>query len=196
MARPEEERKLSLDAVANKARQRMEKSLVSLDKALAGLRAGRAHPDMLNGIMVPCYGGESPLVQVAGIDVSDARTLALSVWDASLVPAVEKAIRDANIGLNPVPGESGALRLPLPPLNEERRQEMVKMARSETEQARVAIRNIRREAMREMKRMVDAKEASEDEQKRASNQLQQSTDSFIADADDRLENKQKELMTV
>ena len=187
---------MSLDAIANKASQRMEKSLVSLDKALAGLRAGRAHPDMLNGIMVPCYGNESPLVQVAGIDVSDARTLVLSVWDSSLVPAVDKAIRDANIGLNPVPGESGALRLPLPPLNEERRQEMVKMARSETEQARVAIRNIRREAMREMKRMVDAKEASEDEQKRASSQLQQSTDGFIADADDRLENKQKELMTV
>ncbi|MGV0006193.1 MAG: ribosome recycling factor [Candidatus Porifericomitaceae bacterium WSBS_2022_MAG_OTU9] len=187
---------MSLDAVANGASQRMEKSLVALDNALKGLRTGRAHPDLLNGITVSCYGSESPLSQVAKVDVADARTLAVSVWDSSLLAAIDKSIRNSNTGLNPVPGESGVLRIPLPPLSEERRQEMVKIARNETEQTRVAIRNIRRDAMREMKQKVDAKEASEDEQRRSSTKLQQATDKFIADADGRLENKQKELMTV
>ena len=187
---------MSLDSIVNSAAQRMEKSLVALDKALKGLRTGRAHPDLLNGIEVPCYDGESPINQVAGIEVADARTLVVSVWDKSLVTAVEKAIRDSGTGFNPVPARDGTMRIPLPPLSEERRREMVKIARTETEQSRVAIRNIRRDAMREIKRVVDAKEASEDEQHRASNKLKQATDKCIADADDRLEKKQKELMTV
>ena len=185
-----------LEPIIATPRQRMEKSLAALAKMLSGLRTGRAHPDLLGNIMVSCYGTETPINQVAGIDVANARTLTVSVWDSGLLPAVDKAIRNSATGLNPVPGDDGILRIPLPPLSEERRGELIKVARTETEQARVAIRNIRRDCLREIRQQVKDSDCGEDEQHRTGDQLQKLTDKSIAAADAQLEAKQKELMTV
>ena len=183
------------DDTATVADQRMNKSLDALRKSLSRLRTGRARPELLDGISVNCYGNETPLNQVAKVDIGDARTLLITVWDKSIISAVDKALRDSDLGLNPVSG-SDNIRVPLPPLSEERRRDLAKVARQETEQARVSVRNIRRDLMRDLKQQLADKEISDDENRRISDKLQKATDNHINSIDKMLTDKESELLTL
>ena len=182
-----------LDDVERTASTRMAKSIDALRAALARIRTGRAHTGLLENLKVKCYGTEMPLRQLAGVNVADARTLIVDVWDQNSVTEVEKAIRESDLGLNPaVHGKT--MHVPLPPLTEERRREMVRLARNELEQARVAMRNIRRDAIRDLKELTGEKEISEDQQHRGEQLVQQLTDRSISEAESLLQAKEKDLM--
>jgi ribosome recycling factor len=183
------------DAIIKDANQRMNKTMETLRHDLAKIRTGRAHPSLLEHVHVTYYGSEVPLNQVANINVQDARTLSLQVWDKSMIQEVEKAILNSDLGLNPVTAGE-VLRVPLPPLTEDRRKELIKVVRSEAEKARVAIRNIRRDANNHLKSSVKDKEITEDEERRAEEKVQKITDSHVADIDKMLEEKEAELMEV
>lgn len=181
-----------IDDIERAATARMGKSLDALRAALARIRTGRAHTGLLENIKVKCYGTEMPLKQLAGVNVADARTLAVDVWDQNLVADVEKAIHESGLGLNPaVHGKN--MHIPLPPLTGERRREMVRLARAEVEQARVAIRNIRRDAIRDLKELTAEKEISEDQQHRGEQLMQQLTGRSIDEAESLLRAKEKDL---
>lgn len=173
---------------------RMNKSVEALENAFAKLRTGRAHPGILSGVTVSYYGAEMPLNQVASINVEDSRTLMVQPFDRSMVQAVDKAIREADLGLNPVTAD--VIRVPMPALTEETRRDMQKLARSDAESARVSVRNIRRDMLGDIKNLVKEKEISEDDERRASDDIQKLTDKFIAAIDSRLEKKETELMEV
>ena len=177
------------------AEQRMRKSIESLQQNLIKIRTGRAHPSLLDHVMVPYYGNDTQLTQVANVNVGDARTLLISPWEKSLIPAIEKAIYSSGLGLNPVTS-GDQIRVPLPALNEERRKEFIKIVRSEAEEARVAIRNIRRDINNQFKEMTKAKTISEDDEHRAQDDIQKMTDKFIAEVDKLLAGKEAELMEV
>lgn len=184
-----------IDEIIDDANGRMQKSVEALVTQLAKIRTGRAHPSLLDGIKVSYYGAMTPLNQVANVNVQDARTLGISVFDKSLVQAVEKAIMSSDLGLNPM--STGTLiRIPLPPLTEERRKEMVKIVRGETEGSRVAVRNIRRDANSDIKQLLKDKDITEDEQRESEDKIQKITDGAIQKMDKQLEVKEKELMTV
>ncbi len=184
-----------IEEIKEDAQERMSKSIDALGVAFAKIRTGRAHPSILDGVSVSYYGVDTPLKQVGNINVEDGRTLAISVWEKPMVPVVEKAIMAANLGLNP--STSGDLiRVPMPPLTEETRKEMVKLAKADAETARVAIRNVRRDANSDIKELQKEKEISEDEEKKASEQIQKLTDSFIAKVDAALKEKEADLMEV
>ncbi len=174
--------------------QRMRKSLESLDAAFVKVRTGRASPAMLKDVMVPYYGSDTPLTQLASINVEDARTLLVQPFDRSAVAAIDKALRNADLGLNPITAD--VIRVPLPALTEETRREMQKVARHEAENARVAVRNIRRDAMADLKELLKAKEISEDEERRGNDDVQKLTDKAIAEVDKALAAKEAELMKV
>lgn len=184
-----------LKDVQNKAETRMNKALESLDGRLCKIRTGRAQPALLDGIMVDYYGSPTPLRQVAQVNVEDARTLKLSVFDRNAIKAVEKAIQQSELGLNPVVA-GVEIRVPLPPLTEERRKELVKVVKAEVEQTKVEIRNIRRDANAEIKDLQKNKEISEDEQRSGEEKIQKATDASIKKSDDLLAAKQKELMEI
>ncbi|MGN1281605.1 MAG: ribosome recycling factor [Succinivibrio sp.] len=184
-----------LNDVQKKAETRMNKALESLDARLCKIRTGRAQPALLDGIMVDYYGSPTPLRQVAQVNVEDARTLKLSVFDRNAIKAVEKAIQQSELGLNPVVA-GVEIRVPLPPLTEERRKELVKIVKGEVEQSKVEIRNIRRDANAEIKDLQKNKEISEDEQRSGEEKIQKSTDAAIKKTDDLLAAKQKELMEI
>lgn len=173
----------------------MNKALEALDGRLCKIRTGRAQPALLDGIMVDYYGSPTPLRQVAQVNVEDARTLKLSVFDRNAIKAVEKAIQQSELGLNPVVA-GVEIRVPLPPLTEERRKELVKVVKAEVEQTKVEIRNIRRDANAEIKDLQKNKEISEDEQRSGEEKIQKATDASIKKADDLLAAKQKELMEI
>lgn len=173
----------------------MNKALEALDGRLCKIRTGRAQPALLDGIMVDYYGSPTPLRQVAQVNVEDARTLKLSVFDRNAIKAVEKAIQQSELGLNPVVA-GVEIRVPLPPLTEERRKELVKVVKAEVEQTKVEIRNIRREANAEIKDLQKNKEISEDEQRSGEEKIQKATDASIKKSDDLLAAKQKELMEI
>ncbi|OOR89932.1 ribosome recycling factor [Moraxella caviae] len=173
---------------------RMQKSLEALENAFAKLRTGRAHPGILSGVMVSYYGSDMPLNQVASINVEDSRTLLVQPFDRSMVQAVDKAIREADLGLNPMTAD--VIRVPMPALTEETRRDMQKLARSDAEQARVSVRNIRRDMLHDIKTLVKDKEISEDDERRAGDDIQKLTDKFIGNIDARLEKKEAELMEV
>lgn len=173
---------------------RMNKSLEALESAFAKLRTGRAHPGILSGVMVSYYGSEMPLNQVASINVEDSRTLMVQPFDRSMVQAVDKAIREADLGLNPITAD--VIRVPMPALTEETRRDMQKLARSDAESARVSVRNIRRDMLSDIKALLKEKEISEDDERRASDDIQKLTDKFISTIDSRLEKKEAELMEV
>jgi ribosome recycling factor len=184
-----------IDEIIEDAQQRMQKSTEALDTQLAKIRTGRAHPSLLDGLKVMYYGASTPLNQVANVNVQDSRTLGVTVFDKSLVQAVEKAIMSSDLGLNP--NTAGTLiRIPLPPLTEERRKDFVKVVRGETENARVAVRNIRRDANSDFKSLLKDKDITEDEFHNAEATVQQLTDDAIRVMDKQLEVKEKELMTV
>ena len=173
----------------------MNKALEALDGRLCKIRTGRAQPALLDGIMVDYYGSPTPLRQVAQVNVEDARTLKLSVFDRNAIKAVEKAIQQSELGLNPVVA-GVEIRVPLPPLTEERRKELVKVVKAEVEQTNVEIRNIRRDANAEIKDLQKNKEISEDEQRSGEEKIQKATDASIKKSDDLLAAKQKELMEI
>ena len=184
-----------INEIKKDAQARMGKSVESLGHAFAKIRTGRAHPSILDSVMVNCYGADTPLRQVANVNVEDARTLALSVFDRSLIQAVEKAIMTSDLGLNPATAGT-TIRVPMPALTEETRKGYTKQARSEAENARVDVRNIRRDALSQLKDLQKEKEISEDEERRAADDVQKLTDKFIAEVDKALEAKEKDLMAI
>lgn len=184
-----------INEIKKDAQARMHKSIESLQNAFAKIRTGRAHPGILDTVMVSYYGSDTPLRQVANVTVEDSRTLALSVFDKSMIQAVEKAIMMADLGLNPATSGT-TIRVPMPALTEETRKGYTKQARQEAENARVAVRNIRRDALAQLKDLVKEKEISEDEERRAGDDIQKLTDKYIASIDSKLEAKEKELMEV
>lgn len=184
-----------INEIKKDAQTRMHKTLESLGHAFAKVRTGRAHPSILESISVSYYGAETPLNQVANINVEDARTLAITVYDKSMTQAVEKAIMNSDLGLNPASAGT-VIRVPMPPLTEETRRGFTKQARGEAENARVAIRNVRRDALAQLKDLLKDKEISEDEERRGQDEIQKVTDKFIADVDKALAQKETDLMAV
>ncbi|CAG68239.1 MULTISPECIES: ribosome recycling factor [Acinetobacter] len=174
--------------------QRMQKTLESLEQGFAKVRTGRAHPSILNGVMVPYYGSDVPLNQVANVGIEDSRTLVVQPFERTMVSAIDKAIRESDLGLNPITADS--IRVPLPALTEETRRDMQKVARSEAENAKVAIRNIRRDVLGDLKSLLKDKEISEDDERRAGDDIQKITDKYVAEVDKRLAAKEAELMKV
>lgn len=173
---------------------RMKKSIESLEHGFSKVRTGRAHPSMLNGVMVPYYGADVPLNQVANVGVDDARTLVVQPFERTMVSTIDKAIRESDLGLNPITAD--VIRVPLPALTEETRRNMQKLARSEAENAKVAIRNIRRDILGDVKDLLKEKEISEDDERRAGDEVQKLTDKYVADVDKMLAAKEAELLQV
>ena len=175
--------------------ERMEKTLDTFRGDFGGLRAGRAHASLLDNIMVEAYGNLSPIAQVGTISVPDARTLSISVWDKGLAKSVEKALRESDLGLNPV-SDGQLIRIPIPPLSEERRKELVKVAGKYAEQTKVAIRNIRRDALDDVKKLKKDNLISEDDEKKYGNEIQKMTDDSIKKIDDMFDQKEKDILQV
>ncbi|GAB60235.1 MULTISPECIES: ribosome recycling factor [Rheinheimera] len=184
-----------INDIIKDSKVRMEKSVEALKVQLSKVRTGRAHPSLLDGIMVSYYGADTPLRQVGNVSIEDARTLAITVFDKSLTAAVEKAIMASDLGLNPMSAGT-IIRVPLPPLTEERRKSLVKLVRGEAENGRVAVRNIRRDANADLKTLQKDKAISEDDERRATEEIQKITDSFVKKIDEVLAEKEKELMEV
>jgi ribosome recycling factor len=184
-----------LNEIKDDAQSRMHKSIESFKSQLAKVRTGRAHPSLLDGIMVPYYGSNTPLRQVGNVSTEDARTLTITVFDASLIAAVEKAIMGSNLGLNPMSAGT-VIRIPLPPLTEERRKDLIKVVRGEAENTRVAIRNIRRDANGDFKELEKEKEISEDQQRQGEELVQKITNESIKMVDEVLAVKEAELLEV
>lgn len=175
--------------------RRMDGAITSLQSELQGLRTGRASINLLDTVQVPAYGSNVPMNQVGSVSVMDSRMLAVNIWDKSLVGAADRAIRDAGLGLNPVV-DGQNLRIPIPPLNEERRVELTKVAGKYAEAARVAIRNVRRDGMDALKKMEKDGDISEDDHRSSSDEVQKLTDSFVKQVDEVLKNKEAEIMQV
>ena len=184
-----------INEIKKDAQVRMQKSVESLEHAFAKIRTGRASPAILDSIMVSYYGSDTPLRQVANVTVEDSRTLALTVFDKSMIQAVEKAIMTSDLGLNPATAGT-TIRVPMPALTEETRKGYTKQARQEAENARVAVRNIRRDALAQLKDLVKEKEISEDDERRAAEDVQKLTDKFIAEIEKALQGKEADLMAV
>ena len=186
---------MSLADVKKNAQERMTKSIETLRSDLAKVRTGRAHTGILDHIMVDYYGSPTPLTGVANLTLIDARTIGVQPYEKKMLSTIEKAIRDSDLGLNPSTfGE--LVRVPTPALTEERRKEMVKLVKSEAEDAKIAVRNIRRDANEQLKKMVKDKTASEDDERRSSDDIQKLTDKFVADIDKMVAEKEKEVLTV
>ncbi len=184
-----------INEIKKDAEGRMKKSLEALSNAFNKIRTGRAHPSILDAVMVDYYGNPTPINQVANINVEDGRTLAVSPWEKAMVPEIEKAILSSDLGLNPA--TSGELiRIPMPPLTEETRKGYIKQAKQEAENARVSVRNIRRDANSQVKDLLKAKEISEDEERKAEDEIQKITDKFIADVEKALAEKEKDLLEI
>lgn len=184
-----------LDDIMKDAADRMGKSVASLEQELKKLRTGRAHTSLMDHITVEYYGSEVPLNQVANVTVEDSRTLSVNPWEKSMVQVVEKAILTSDLGLSPATSGT-VIRVPLPPLTEERRRDMIKVVRSEAENAKVAIRNIRRDALHHVKDLLKEKEITEDDDRRAHDDVQQLTDRFVKEVDEVLAVKEKELLEI
>lgn len=186
---------MSLADVKKNAQDRMAKSIETLRANLAKVRTGRAHAGILDSVMVEYYGSPVPLSQVANLTLIDARTIGVAPFEKKMAGTIEKAIRDSDLGLNPS-SQGDTIRVPTPPLTEERRKEMVKLTKSEGEDAKIAVRNIRRDANEAVKKMVKDKTASEDDERRSSDEIQKLTDKFVAEIDKLLADKEKDIMTV
>jgi ribosome recycling factor len=184
-----------LNDIKKDATERMQKCVLSLKNELKKLRTGRAHTSLLEHIRVDYYGSEVPLQQVASIALEDARTITVTPWEKNLVQAIEKAIMKSELGLNPNTAGT-VIRVPMPPLTEERRRDLTKVVRHEAENARVAVRNVRRDVMNDLKDMLKEKLVSQDDDRRAQEEVQKLTDKHIADIEQVLQEKEKELMQV
>ena len=184
-----------LNDIKKDAEGRMQNSLEALTGNFNRIRTGRAHPSLLDGIKVPYYGADTPLNQVANVNVEDGRTLALTAWDKSMVPEIERAIMKSDLGLNPATA-GGVIRIPMPPLTEETRKGYIKQARGEAEAARVSVRNARRDAIAMLRELAKDKEISEDEERRGEEQIQKLTDSFVARIEEMLTAKEADLLEI
>jgi ribosome recycling factor len=181
--------------VKKTADQKMKKSLEALKNDLAKVRTGRAHTGLLDHVMVEYYGNPTPLPQVANVTLLDARTIAVTPWEKKMAPAIEKAIRDSDLGLNPATmGET--VRVPMPALTEERRKDLIKVVHKEGENARVAVRNVRRDAIHHLKDLLKQKKVAEDEERRAQDDVQKLTDRYIAEIEKALQAKEADLMAI
>ena len=184
-----------MEEVNQEAQERMEKSIAAFRANLTKVRTGRASPDILDSIHLDYYGNETPLKQLSNISVEDSQTLAISPWEEKFIPEIEQAIMKANIGLNPVT-TGNIIRIPLPPLTEERRIELTKQVKSEGENAKISIRNIRRDSIQDLKDFFNEKMISEDDYHKGQTTIQNITDNMIENIDSLGESKQKELMTI
>ena len=186
---------MSLADVKKNTQERMTKSIETLKADLGKVRTGRAHTGILDHVQVDYYGAPTALTQIANVTLIDARTIGVQPWEKKMITTVEKAIRDADLGLNPST-QGDMIRVPTPALTEERRKEMVKLVKSEAEDAKIAVRNIRRDANESLKKLVKEKACSEDDERRSSEEVQKLTDQFIADIDRMVVDKEKEVLTV
>jgi ribosome recycling factor len=186
---------MSAQEVRQSTDQKMTKSIESLRVSLSRIRTGRAHAGLLDHIQVDYYGSPVPISQVANVTLMDARTIGVSPWEKKMANVIEKAIRESDLGLNPV-SMGDLLRVPLPPLSEERRRELAKVVKTEGEHAKVAVRNLRRDANEQFKKLLKDKSLSEDEERRAQDDIQKLTDRNVAEIDRILAEKEKELLTV
>jgi ribosome recycling factor len=186
---------MSVADVKKNAQDKMTKSMETLKADLAKVRTGRAHTGILDHVMVDYYGTPTALPQVANLTLVDARTIGVQPWEKKMLNAIEKAIRDSDLGLNPA-SVGDMIRVPTPALTEERRKEMVKLCKSEAEDAKIAVRNIRRDANEHLKKMVKDKTISEDDERRAVEEIQKLTDKFVTDIDKVVAEKEKEVLTV
>lgn len=184
-----------MQKVIKDAEIRMNKSIDSFKAEIAKLRTGRAHPSILDHVRINYYGTDMPLNQVASVNALDARTLVISPWEKSMVPLIEKAILNSDLGLNPAT-QGEVIRVPMPALNEERRKELIKVVKTEAEAARVSIRNVRRDANNELKELLKAKEITEDDERRRSDEIQKITDKFVAEVDQLLAAKETDLLAI
>lgn len=184
-----------IEEILADAESRMGKSVDSLRTELTKIRTGRAHPSLLDQIMVDYYGTDTPINQVANVTVEDSRTLAVAPWEKQMVAVVEKAIMNSGLGLNPSTA-GNLIRIPMPPLTEERRRELVKVVKGEGENAKIAVRNIRRDANSDFKDLLKEKEISEDEAREAEDNIQKHTDKFVKSVDEVIAVKEKELMEI
>jgi ribosome recycling factor len=186
---------MSVADIKKGAEQKMQSSIDAFKSNLAKIRTGRAHTGLLDHIQVDYYGSPVPISQVANLTLVDARTIGVQPWEKKLIGAVEKAIRDSDLGLNPATN-GDVIRVPMPALTEERRRELVKVVKSEGETAKVAVRNLRRDANEQLKKLVKDKEISEDDERRASDDVQKLTDKHVAEIDKLVQSKEAEIMTV
>ncbi len=184
-----------IDQIKRETNTRMGKSLEALTNAFSRIRTGRANPAILDGIEVPYYGTDTPLNQVASVSVEDARTLLISPWEKKLLPDIEKAILKSALGITPA-SSAGVIRIPLPPLSEENRRDLARQSKNEAEQARVAVRNIRRDAIGEIRELVKDKDVSEDDARRAEDEIQKLTDKRIAEIDHALAEKEADVLKI
>ncbi len=184
-----------LNEINQDAQARMQKSANALIDNFKKIRTGRAHPSILESVMVPYYGSDVPLTQVANVSVEDARTLSISPWEKPMVGAIEKAIMKSDLGLNPA-SNGDVIRVPMPALTEETRKGYIRQARKEAEGAKVSIRNIRRDANGDFKDLLKEKEITEDDLRRGEDLIQKLTDKFVAEVDSLLESKEKDLMEI
>ncbi|MEB0138544.1 MULTISPECIES: ribosome recycling factor [unclassified Undibacterium] len=186
---------MSVTDVKKNSDIRMQKSIETLKSDLSKVRTGRAHVGILDHVMVDYYGSPTNITQVANVNLIDARTIGVQPFEKKMLSAIEKAIRDADLGLNPS-SQGEVIRVPTPPLTEERRKEMVKLVKTEGEGAKIAIRNIRRDANESLKKILKDKECSEDDERRSQDEVQKLTDKFVAEVDRLLGEKEKEVLTV
>ncbi|AJE99756.1 MULTISPECIES: ribosome recycling factor [Pandoraea] len=186
---------MSVADIKKNVEQKMKSSIESFKNNLAKIRTGRAHAGLLDHVQVDYYGSMVPISQVANVNLVDSRTIGVQPWEKKMVPVVEKAIRESDLGLNPAT-QGDLIRVPMPMLTEERRRELTKLVKSEGEAAKVAVRNLRRDANEQLKKLVKDKEASEDDERRGSDEVQKLTDKFVAEIDELVKQKDAEIMTV
>ena len=186
---------MTIASIKSSADQRMQKSIETLKSNLAKVRTGRAHTGILDQVTVDYYGSPTQISQVANLTLIDARTIGVQPWEKKMLAVIEKAIRDSDLGLNPAT-HGDMIRVPTPPLTEDRRKEMVKLVKNEGEDAKIAVRNIRRDANEALKKLLKDKEISEDDDRRAQDDIQKLTDKFVAEVDKLLAEKEKEVLTV
>jgi len=184
-----------INDIQKDAEARMQKSIAALEVAFKKVRTGRAHPSLLDTVMVQYYGSDTPLNQVGNVGVEDGRTLTVTCWEKPMIPEIEKAIMKADLGLNPS-STGDIIRIPLPALTEETRRDLIKVVRKEAEQGRVSIRNVRRDANGDIKELLKEKEISEDEERKGQDGVQKLTDKFVASVETMLSKKETELMEV
>ncbi|MFO7551313.1 MAG: ribosome recycling factor [Haliea sp.] len=184
-----------IEDIKNEARDRMEKSVEALVHNFNKIRTGRAHPSILDSVKIEYYGAETPLNQMANINVEDGRTLALTPWDRSMIPQIERAIMKSDLGLNPATSGE-VIRIPMPSLTEETRKGFIRQARSEAEAARVSVRNARRDAMNMLKELVKEKDISEDDERRGQDNVQKLTDVYVERIEKMLADKESDLMEI
>ena len=186
---------MSVSELKQKKKKKMQKSIESLKNDLSKVRTGRAHPSLLDQVHVDYYGSPTPLSQVANLTLIDARTIGVQPWEKNMIAPVEKAIRESDLGLNPA-SMGDLIRVPMPALTEERRKELVKVVKHEGENAKIAVRNIRRDANEHLKKMLKDKDISEDDERRAQDDVQKMTDKFVAEVDKLVTQKEADIMTV